>query len=322
MYLFLLLCVFLLEIVAGVLAYINYQGCFPFCYQLDEELRQNLKETMQQKYQQPGEESITQAVDKLQQEFKCCGSHNYSDWTDSLWIQEAKNSRLVPDSCCKTPNQKINEMSAKPTCLIVASASSQGVSAKSFLQCFSLCSTSFNLQVATPAGKTIDFVGVDESTARWVQDFNVKSYATPAKLESIDGARYQALLVPDCPGAPNDLAHSGSLHRILTQFISQQKPVCAVGQGVAALCCATEGQRWIFSGYSLTGPSVFELVRTPDFANLPLIVEDFVKDSGGSYTASQEDAVHVVIDRHLITGQNMQSTSLAVNNLILLCNAK
>ncbi|KAF7224326.1 CD151 antigen isoform X2 [Nothobranchius furzeri] len=98
MYLFLLLCVFLLEIVAGVLAYINYQG-------LDEELRQNLKETMQQKYQQPGEESITQAVDKLQQEFKCCGSHNYSDWTDSLWIQEAKNSRLVPDSCCKTPSE-------------------------------------------------------------------------------------------------------------------------------------------------------------------------------------------------------------------------
>lgn len=95
---------------------------------------------------------------------------------------------------------------------------------------------------------------------------------------------------------------------------------------------------------------MFELVRMPDFANLPLVVEDFVKDSGGSYTgkmtrqhtcssslkphtktlsclsvcfpASQEDAVHVVIDRHLITGQNMQSTSLAVNNLILLCSAK
>ncbi|KAM4573780.1 glutamine amidotransferase-like class 1 domain-containing protein 1 [Odontesthes bonariensis] len=213
-------------------------------------------------------------------------------------------------------------MSAKPTCLIVASASPQGVSAKSFLQCFSLCSTAFNLQTATPGGKPIDFVGVDDSTTRWVQDFNLKSYATPAKLESIDGARYQALLIPDCPGALNDLAHSGSLHRILTQFISQHKPVCAVGQGVSALCCATEEQKWILSGYSLTGPSVFELVREPDFANLPLIVEDFVKDNGGSYTASQEDAVHIVVDRHLITGQNMQSTSLAVNNLILLCNAK
>ena len=36
--------------------------------------------------------------------------------------------------------------------------------------------------------------------------------------------------------------------------------------------------------FVLLKPSVFELVRIPDFANLPLIVEDFVKDSGGSYT--------------------------------------
>lgn len=36
--------------------------------QLDEDLRQNLKATMQQNYHQPGEERVTQAVDKLQQE--------------------------------------------------------------------------------------------------------------------------------------------------------------------------------------------------------------------------------------------------------------
>ncbi|XP_030646526.1 glutamine amidotransferase-like class 1 domain-containing protein 1 isoform X2 [Chanos chanos] len=177
-------------------------------------------------------------------------------------------------------------MTSKPTCLIVASAAPQGVSARSFHQSFTLCSPVFNLQIATPGGKPIDFVGVDDSSARFVQDFSVKSYATPAKLESID------------------------------------EPVCAVGQGVSALCCATEGQRWIFIGYSMTGPSVFELVRSPNFANLPLIVEDFVKDSGGSYTASKEDAVHVVLDRHLVTGQNIESTTVAVNNLILLCNSR
>ncbi|XP_068459229.1 CD151 antigen isoform X2 [Clinocottus analis] len=96
-YLVLLLCVFLLEIIAGVLAYITYQ-------ELDEELTNNLKVTMQQKYQQPGEESVTRAVDKLQQEFKCCGSHNASDWGECAWIQSADNGRLVPDSCCKSPS--------------------------------------------------------------------------------------------------------------------------------------------------------------------------------------------------------------------------
>lgn len=36
-------------------------------------------------------------------------------------------------------------------------------------------------------GKPMDFSGVDESTSRWVEDFSGKTYATPAKLESIDG---------------------------------------------------------------------------------------------------------------------------------------
>ncbi|KAM6937116.1 CD151 antigen isoform 2-T2 [Xenentodon cancila] len=97
-YLVLLLCIFLLEVIAGVLAYINHQ-------ELDEELRQNLKGTMQLKYQQPGEESVTQAIDKLQQEFKCCGIYNSSDWRDSVFIQAAENEQLVPDSCCKTPSE-------------------------------------------------------------------------------------------------------------------------------------------------------------------------------------------------------------------------
>ncbi|XP_077372848.1 CD151 antigen isoform X2 [Festucalex cinctus] len=103
-YLVLLLCVFVLEIVTAVLAFIAYQECFPFCHQLDEELRQNLKVTMQQKYQQAGEDSVTQAVDKLHQEFQCCGSNSSSDWKDSIWIQAAQDQQLVPDSCCKTPS--------------------------------------------------------------------------------------------------------------------------------------------------------------------------------------------------------------------------
>ncbi|KAJ7396245.1 CD151 antigen [Pitangus sulphuratus] len=60
-YFILLLCIFLLEIIAGILAYIYYQ-------QLSMELKQNLKNTMTQKYRKEGEESVTSAVDKLQQE--------------------------------------------------------------------------------------------------------------------------------------------------------------------------------------------------------------------------------------------------------------
>ncbi|XP_068964012.1 glutamine amidotransferase-like class 1 domain-containing protein 1 isoform X2 [Petaurus breviceps papuanus] len=197
------------------------------------------------------------------------------------------------------------------------------VSAHSFLHCFTMGSAAFNLQVATPGGKAIDFVGVNESSMRWIQDFRMKAYASPAKLESIDGARYHALLIPSCPGALTDLANSGYLARILEHFSTEQKPICAVGHGVAALCCATkEDKSWVFQDYSITGPSVYELILQPGFGSLPIIVEDFVKDAGASFSASQPDAVHVVLDRHLVTGQNDASTVLAVQNLVFLCGSR
>lgn len=222
--------------------------------------------------------------------------------------------------CSEQRRELASSTSALPAGL---EPSLEGVSAQSFLHCFTLASAAFNLQVATPGGKTLDFVDVNESNARWVQDFRLKAYASPAKLESIDGARYHALLIPSCPGALADLASSGSLARILQHFCAESKPICAVGHGVAALCCATnEDRSWVFQGYSVTGPSVYELVRAPGFAHLPLIVEDFAKDAGACFSASQPDAVHVVLDRHLVTGQNAGSTVPAVQNLLFLCGSR
>uniref|UniRef100_A0A8C1VE58 Tetraspanin n=1 Tax=Cyprinus carpio TaxID=7962 RepID=A0A8C1VE58_CYPCA len=75
---------------------------------LNEELKENLRETMVQKYDQPEQEHVTKAVDKLQQEFKCCGSNSSSDWLESVWIRSIDaDSRSVPDSCCKSPVIKL-----------------------------------------------------------------------------------------------------------------------------------------------------------------------------------------------------------------------
>lgn len=56
-----------------------------------------------------------------------------------------------------------------------------------------------------------------------------------------------------------------------------------------SLCLITSAVLW---GFFLQ-PSVFELVRQPDFANLPLVVEDFVKDNGGSYTGGRLCTPHL-----------------------------
>ncbi|XP_024140844.1 tetraspanin-11 isoform X2 [Oryzias melastigma] len=95
-YFFSLLVIFLIELVAGVLAYVYYQ-------RLSEELKLHLNQTMTENYAQPGMEAITAAVDRLQEDFKCCGSNNSQDWAHSVYISSnAAEQRLVPDSCCKT----------------------------------------------------------------------------------------------------------------------------------------------------------------------------------------------------------------------------
>ncbi|XP_072311175.1 tetraspanin-11 [Eucyclogobius newberryi] len=95
-YFLLLLLIFLIELVAGVLAYVYYQ-------RLSEELKQHLSQTMNENYAQPEKDAITLAVDRLQQDFKCCGSNNSRDWMLSSYIvSKESEGRVVPDSCCKT----------------------------------------------------------------------------------------------------------------------------------------------------------------------------------------------------------------------------
>ncbi|KAK6973279.1 Parkinson disease 7 domain-containing protein 1-like isoform X1 [Biomphalaria glabrata] len=136
--------------------------------------------------------------------------------------------------------------------------------------------------------------------------------------------RYSALLIPACPGAIHDLCANADLAQIITHFIQEKKPVCAIGHGVAGLFSARkeDGKSWWLEDFCLTAPSLFEVGQLPDFAMLPVLPEDFIKDHGGKYTATEPDGIHVVIDRFLITGQNAESTVTAVQNLILMCSQK
>ena len=55
--------------------------------QLDHELRQNLRWTMQHKYRQPGEDGVTQAVDKLQQEVSHGGKmREYTTYSQGSYV--------------------------------------------------------------------------------------------------------------------------------------------------------------------------------------------------------------------------------------------
>ncbi|XP_073410485.1 glutamine amidotransferase-like class 1 domain-containing protein 1 [Dendrobates tinctorius] len=121
----------------------------------------------------------------------------------------------------------------------------------------------------------LDFVGISEIDTRWFQDFHLKPYANPARLEPIDetnmysktrrgvetdnkprpsdrtehiyihggrnknGSHYHALLIPHCSGAMTDLANSGYLARILQHFKTEKRSK------------STEGPTWITTPHVL-----------------------------------------------------------------------
>lgn len=214
--------------------------------------------------------------------------------------------------------------STKTSCLVICS-NKEAVPAQSFIHAFTLVHSAFSIQLASPEGRPLDFTNQDESSKRWLNEFRTKPFSNPIKLDAVVASRYSAILFPDSPGALYDLALNVQVAQILQHFINEKKPVCAVGQGVAAFCglqTLENANKWAMAGYCLTGPSVCELARKPGFGNIPIVLEDYIKDNGANYSASEPDAVHIVVDRNIITGQNEASTLTAVQNLILLCNAR
>uniref|UniRef100_A0AAV2M2M9 Solute carrier family 41 member n=1 Tax=Knipowitschia caucasica TaxID=637954 RepID=A0AAV2M2M9_KNICA len=105
-YFVLLLCIFLLEVLAGVLAYIYYQ-------QLNEELKLSLRDTMIQKYQKSNQEHVTRAVDKLQQE-----SHSASSGMSSLsqrLLRHVLSVTAPPQACpqCHSASSGMSSVSQR-----------------------------------------------------------------------------------------------------------------------------------------------------------------------------------------------------------------
>lgn len=212
----------------------------------------------------------------------------------------------------------------KPSCLVVCSGHQKGVSAQSFIHSFTLTSSAFNVFLATPGGTAVEFVDIDDTNRQWIADFRSKVLSNPHKLEEMDSSKFVALVIPSCPGALFDLNSNQELAAILNAFIREKKPICAVGYGVAGLFSTLDmhTQQWSFKHHSLTAPSLTEIVRREDFPSLPVVLPDFIRKHGGTFSSSLPTSLHVVVDTYLVTGQNDQSTLTAVQNLILLSNAR
>eukprot|EP00092_Neocalanus_flemingeri_P039712 GFUD01043246.1.p1 GENE.GFUD01043246.1~~GFUD01043246.1.p1 ORF type:complete len:280 (+),score=76.70 GFUD01043246.1:88-927(+) len=91
-YTVLIVLVFMVESVIGLMSYV-YQE------QIGRDLSDKLVDTFILRYDT--DKHVMQAVDRVQQQFQCCGVNSFSDWSASPWKTDHPGLR-VPDSCCKT----------------------------------------------------------------------------------------------------------------------------------------------------------------------------------------------------------------------------
>lgn len=141
---------------------------------------------------------------------------------------------------------------------------------------------------------------------------------SPVRLEDVDPARFDAVLVPGGHGPMQDLAVNPDVARILAALLPDEKKVVAsLCHGPAAFMSAgAEDGGWLFAGRRMTAFSDEEERMTGRAAEVLWLLEERLRGAGALYEAGPAWGPHVVVDGNLITGQNPASAQGTADALL------
>lgn len=105
-FVFILLLVFVTEVVVVVLGYV-YRA------KVENEVDRSIQKVYKT-YNGTNPDAASRAIDYVQRQLHCCGIHNYSDWENTDWFKETKN-QSVPLSCCRETAKSCNGSLANPS---------------------------------------------------------------------------------------------------------------------------------------------------------------------------------------------------------------
>lgn len=152
--------------------------------------------------------------------------------------------------------------------------------------------------------------------------FNADAAATAAlastkKLAEVSVADYDAVFYPGGHGPLWDLAEDPVSIGLIEAAIASEKPVALVchAPGVLRQVKGPEGEA-IARGKNVTGFANTEEAAVGLTEVVPFLVEDMLKQSGGTYSKGSDWGPHVVTDGLLITGQNPASSGPAAKALL------
>ncbi|KAG7097017.1 hypothetical protein E1B28_004410 [Marasmius oreades] len=175
----------------------------------------------------------------------------------------------------------------------------------------------FNIDFASPKGAnppvdegSVKMFAQDKECIQWLKDDTVKSkLANAKKLSEVNASDYDAVFYPGGHGPVIDLPFDIVNHKLASEFYQSGKITSAVCHGPAALVGATgKDGKSVFHARKATGFSNVEEEQVQKVESVPFLLEDKIKQNGGSYEKADEPwGAKIVVDGNLITGQNPNS---------------
>ncbi|MDK1236700.1 type 1 glutamine amidotransferase domain-containing protein [Cronobacter turicensis] len=146
-----------------------------------------------------------------------------------------------------------------------------------------------------------------------------EALANTARLDEINVDEYDALFYPGGHGPLWDLADHPVSIALIEHYWGSGKPVATVchAPGVLRHVKKPDGSPLV-EGKRVTGFTNSEEDAVGLTNVVPFLVEDALKEAGGQFERTDDWGVHVVVDGHLVTGQNPASSTATAEALLKL----
>ena len=156
-----------------------------------------------------------------------------------------------------------------------------------------------------------------ESTRRFDSDEELKNkLAHTKKLEHVESSEYDAVFYPGGHGPLWDLTNDLKSISLIEEFYAEKKPMAFVCHAPGVLKNAMDHERPIVRGKNVTGFTNTEEEAVGLTEVVPFLVQDVLNQLGANYSKAEDWAEYVMVDHHLITGQNPASSKKAAEILV------
>ena len=157
-------------------------------------------------------------------------------------------------------------------------------------------------------------------TRRFTDDETAqRALASTTKLANIDVQDFDAVFYAGGHGPLWDLAEDADSQLLIKTCLAEKRPLAVVCHAPAIFKHPKgAGGKSVISGRRVTGFSNTEEASVGFTKVVPFLIEDMLKANGGRYEKGPDGESFVVVDGHLVTGQNPASSAAAAEALLQL----